>query len=94
MRDNNISNTTDTLKINKNSAIQNLVPTRTRQSFFPVQSPSQDSIPTQSHTSQQVCTIPSSVSINYSVDSTKIPRSTNINKTLSGFYSRNPRPPT
>ena len=93
MRDNNISKMTNTLQVNTNSAIQNLGHTRTRQSILPVQSQSQNSIPTQSHTSQQICTIPSPVSINYSVDSTKIPRSTNVSKTLSGFYSRNPRPP-
>ena len=93
MRDNNISKMTDTLQVNKNSATQNLVHTRTRKSILPVHSPSQNSIPTQSHTSQQVCTIPSSLSINYSIDSAKIPRSTNVSKTLSGFYSRNPRPP-
>ena len=40
MRHNNISQTTDTLKMNKNSAVQNVVPTRTRHSIFPVQSPS------------------------------------------------------
>ena len=93
MKDNNIVKKIDTVHLKKTSEIQNLVPTRTNYSLTSVQSLVSDSIPTHSHTPQQLCTTPSKVYTNYSVDSTTNNRSTNFSKSLSGFYSRNPRPP-
>ena len=55
--------------------------------------PLSDYVPKQSPTPQQTCILIQIVSTTYSVDSRKIPRSTNVSKTLSGFYSRTPRPP-
>ena len=93
MKDNNIAKKTDTAQLKKKSEIQNLVPTRTNNSLISVRSSLLDSMPTHSHTPQQLCTTPSIVYTNYSVDSTINPRSTNVSKTLSSFYSRNPRLP-
>ena len=55
-----------------------------------LQCPLSGSIPKQSPTPQQTCIYPPIVYTTYSVDSRKIPRSTNISKTLSEFYSRTP----
>ena len=93
MKDKNITQKIDTVQLKKTSEIQSLVPTRTNNSLISVRSLFPDSIPTHSHTPQQICTIPSTEYTNYSVDSTTNFRSTNISTTLSGFYSRNPRPP-
>ena len=93
MKDNNIVKKIDTVQLKKNSEIQHLVPTRSNKSLTSVQSLVSDTIPTHSHTPQKICTIPLTDYTNYSVDSTTNPRSTNISKTLSGFYSRNPHPP-
>ena len=49
--------------------------------------------PKQSHTHQQTYIPPSIVYTTYSVDYSKIPRSTHFSKTLSQFYSRTPRSP-
>ena len=93
MKGNNIAKKINTVQFKKTPEIQNLVPTRTTKSHTSVRSLVSDSIPTHSHTPQKICTTPSTDYTNYSVDSTTNPRSTNISKTLSGFYSRNPRPP-
>ena len=93
MKDKNIAQKIDTVQLKKTSEIKNLVPTRTDNSLISVRSFLPDSIPTHSHTPQQICTTPSTEYTNYSVDSTTNPRSTNVSKTLTGFYSRNPRPP-
>ena len=93
MKDNNIAKKIDTVQLKKTSEIQNLIPTRSNKSLTSVRSLVSDTIPTHSHTPQKICTTPSTDYTNYSVDSTTNPRSTNISKTLSGFYSRNPHPP-
>ena len=92
-KDKNIAQKTDTVQFKKTSEIHNLVPTRTNNSLISVRSLVSDSIPTHSHTPQQICTTPSTEYSNYSVDRTTSPRSTNVSKTLSSFYSRYPRPP-
>ena len=58
-----------------------------------VRCPLSDSVPKRSPTPQQTCIYPPIVYTTYSVDSRKIPHSTNVSKTLSRFYSRTPRPP-
>ena len=93
MKDNNIAKKINTIQLKKKPELQNLVSTRTNKSTTSVRSLVSDSIPTHSHTPQKLCTTPSTDYTNHSVDITTNPRSTNISKTLSGFYSRNPRPP-
>ena len=93
MNDKNIAKKIDTVQLKKNSEIQNLVPIRTNNSLISARSSLSDYIPTHSHTPQQICTTPSTEYTNYSVDGTTNPRSTNVSKTLSGFYSRKPRQP-
>ena len=93
MKDKNIAQKIDTVQLKKTSEIHNLLPTRINNSLISVRSLLPDSIPTHSHIPQQICTTPSTEYTNYSVDSTTNPRNTNVSKTLSSFYSRNPRPP-
>ena len=93
MKGNNIAKKIITVQIKKTPEIQNLVPTRTTKSTTSVRSLVSDSITTHSHTPQKICTTPPRDYTNHSVDITTNPRTTNISKTLSGFYSRNPRPP-
>ena len=54
MQDDNIAKKIDTVQFKKTSEIQNLVPTRTNYSLTSVQSLVSDSIPTHSHTPQQI----------------------------------------
>ena len=93
MKDNNIAQKIDTKQLKKDLEIQNVDPTRNNISPMSVRSSLNDSIPTYSGTPHQLCTTISTVYTNYPVDSTTNPRSKNVSKTLSGFYSRNPRPP-
>ena len=93
MKDNNIAKQTDTKQLKKNLEIQKVDPTRTNNSAMSVRSSVNDFIPTYSQTPQKLCTTLSTVYTNHLVESTTNPRSKNVSKTLSGFYSWNLRPP-